>query len=278
VTQPRELEADLRISAPPADWAARRGSYLQRHRSTIRVLLSLAAGLVLWELLGRFVITNRLWFAPLSEVLLALWTLATEKDLANDIYVSGAEFVIGFGLAALIGVGLGIVIGASRRLTDFFDPWISYFYATPLVALTPFFILVFGIGVESTAALVFTLAIFPALINAIAGIQNVDLKFLEVARSFDLTRNQVFTKVYVPASLPFIVSGLRLASGRALIGVVVGELFFSSAGVGHRISEAAQTFNSAQLFAGVLIFALAGVAIMSLLKQIERRLAPWRAL
>jgi ABC-type nitrate/sulfonate/bicarbonate transport system permease component len=135
---------------------------------------------------------------------------------------------------------------------------------------------VFGIGVESKAAIAFTLAVFPVLINTITGITSVDRGYLEVARSFNLRRRQIFTKVLIPASLPFIVSGLRLASGRALTGVVVGELFFASAGVGHLISLASQTFNTSRLLAGVLIFAGAGVVMTGLLRRLELRLAPWR--
>ena len=264
------------VSAPAAPPRTERPTYLRRHRAKVRVAVSLAVGLVLWELIGRFVVTNRLFFVPLSSVLAALGDLATGQDLAYNLWVSGSEFLIGFLLAGVAGIVLGVVIGSSRRLTEYLDPWISFFYATPLVALTPFFILIFGIGLQSKAAIAFTMAVFPVLINSIAGIQAVERNYLEVARSFHLSRQQVFTKVLVPASLPFLVSGLRLASGRALIGVVVGELLFSSAGIGHIISLSAQTFDTAQLLAGVLIFAIAGVVMNALLKRLEEHLAPWR--
>jgi ABC-type nitrate/sulfonate/bicarbonate transport system permease component len=261
------------VSGPPR---ARPQSWWTRHSAVAVSATSLGIGLILWEFVGRFVVTDTLFFAPFSSVVAALWDLAVEGNLGRHIYISALEFAIGFTLAAVVGVGGGIVIGANGTLSKYLDPWIAFFYATPLVALTPFFILVFGIGVESKAALVFAVAVFPALISAQAGIRAVDARYLEVAHSFSLSRSQMFSKVLFPASLPFIVSGLRLASGRALTGVVVGELFFSSAGVGHLISIAAQTFNTAQLLAAVLIFALAGVVITGGLMQLERRLAPWR--
>ncbi len=260
---------------PPAA-LRRRPGLLERAGPAIRTVVSLAVGLILWELVGRYVVTDPLFFVPFSRVVNALGQMSEAGTLWRDISVSALEFGLGFGLASLIGVTLGIAIGATARVQPYVDPWISALYATPLVALTPFFILIFGIGVPSKVALVCTLSVFPALINTITGIRAVDRNYLEVARSFNLSRRMTFTKVLVPASLPFIVGGLRLASGRALIGVVVGELLFSSAGVGHAISLAAQTFNTGQLLGGVVIFALSGVLTTYLLRRVEAWLAPWR--
>lgn len=251
-------------------------SPLERWGPTIRTIVSISVGLLIWEFVGRFVVTDRLFFEPFSRVIAALIDMATQGTLLDDLWVSGAEYLLGFVLSAVAGVVFGVVVGANQRLFEYVDPWISALYVTPLVALTPFFILVFGIGYESKVALVFALSVFPVLINTTTGIRSVDRNYLEVARAFNLSRRQTFTKVLVPASVPFIVGGLRLASGRALIGVVVGELFFSSAGVGHAIALAGQTFDTAQILAGVLIFAASGVASTALLRRLERRLAPWR--
>ncbi len=250
---------------------------LERYRSVFRTAVSLFVGLLVWELVGRFVVTDRLFFVPFTTVLAALGGLVRDGHLGIHLYVSGIEFGLGFALAAVVGIVAGITIGSSRWLYDYLDPWVSILYATPLVALTPFFILILGIGWTSKAALVFTLAVFPMLINTITGVRSADEHYLEVAHSFNATRRQIFIKVLMPSSVPFIISGLRLASGRALIGVVVGELLFSSAGVGHLLSLATQTFNTGQLFAGVVIFACAGIITTGLLKRLEARIAPWRA-
>jgi NitT/TauT family transport system permease protein len=259
---------------PPA--LRRRPGTTERYGPTIRKTVSLAVGLILWELIGRYVVTDRLFFEPFSRVIVALWDMGASGTLWKDLWVSGSEYLLGFGLSATVGIALGVALGANQRLYEYFDPWVSALYVTPLVALTPFFILVFGIGFESKVALVFALAVFPALINTVTGIRAVERNYLEVARSFNLSRRQVFTKVLIPAALPFIVGGLRLASGRALIGVVVGELFFSSAGVGHAIALAGQTFATAQLLAGVLLFAVSGIITTTLLRRLELKLAPWR--
>ncbi len=265
----------IALAIPPAA-GQQRPTLFQRHQTTIRTAVSLLAGLALWEVVGQYIVTDRLFFVPFTHVLASLRELVTGGTLAKHLYVSGLEFGVGFALAAAVGIVLGILMGSSRWLHQFLDPWVSVLYATPLVALTPFFILVFGIGVESKMALVFTLAVFPVLINTFTGIRSVERNYLEVAHSFSATQGQIFVKVLIPSSVPFIISGLRLASGRALIGVVVGELLFSNAGVGHLLSISAQTFNTAQLFAGVLIFALAGLLATSLLKRLEAWLAPWR--
>jgi len=268
---------------PERQWATaipaalqRRPTFRARHAPAMRAIISIMGGLLLWEFVGRFIVTDPIFFVPFTSVIAALGKLATSGNLAHHLSISGTEYAGGFGLAIAVGVPFGILMGASRKLHDYVDPWVSALYATPLVALTPFFILVFGIGVESKIALVFTIAVFPALINTAAGVRAIDPSYLEVASAFRLSRRQRFVKTLVPASLPFIVSGLRLSAGRGLIGVVVGELFFASGGVGFVISVSAQTFDTATLLAGVLIFSVAGVSAFAILRALERKLSPWR--
>jgi NitT/TauT family transport system permease protein len=231
---------------------------------------------LLWEILGQFVVTNRLFFAPISSVLKSLFQFFGAGQIYFHLYVSFAEFFVGLFLAIIVGIPIGLLMGVNKLMYDYLDVWVAALYATPLVALTPFFVMIFGIGIESKAALVFTLCVFPVVINTTAGVKSVDPTYLEVARSFDANALQIFRKVLMPGCLPFIISGIRLASGRGLTAVVVGELFFSSAGVGHLISLASQTFNSASLFAGVVIFAGAGMLFNRGLQLLEERLAPWR--
>ncbi|HTM11250.1 MAG TPA: ABC transporter permease [Verrucomicrobiae bacterium] len=247
-----------------------------KRRARTRAVVSIIGGLILWEFLARTVLTNRLVIVPLSTVLEALWVSARTGELWKNLSVSLIEFVLGFGLAAVAGIFLGFVTGTSRAMREHLEPLISALYATPLVALIPFYILVFGIQLASKVALVFTIAVFPILINTQAGLLGVERNLLEVAASFRASRRQVFFKVQLPAAIPFIVSGLRLGVGRALTGVVVGELFFATAGLGFMISIAAQGFDTAKVLLGVLLFALAGVAAIGILQVFEKRMAPWR--
>ncbi|HEX9445809.1 MAG TPA: ABC transporter permease [Candidatus Binatia bacterium] len=264
------MDSDKPIAKKPQP----RGGDSRRARS--RAVISIVAGLLLWEVLARTVLTNRLILVPLSTVLEALWAMARTGELWKHAYVSLIEFVLGFGLAAAAGVFFGFVTGTSARMREHLEPLVSALYATPLVALIPFYILVFGIQLASKVALVFTIAVFPIMINTQAGILSVEKNLLEVASSFRASRRQIFFKVQMPAAIPFILSGLRLGVGRALTGVVVGELFFATAGLGFVISIAAQGFDTARVFVGVVIFALAGVLAIGLLQMVEKRMAPWR--
>jgi ABC-type nitrate/sulfonate/bicarbonate transport system permease component len=245
-------------------------------RSRRRAVLSVIGGLVLWELVGRYVVTNPILFAPFSKVLEAGWTLLVSGELLQDLAVSASEFAIGFGLATIVGVALGFLMATNRAAQDILDPWVSFFYSSPLVALIPFFILVFGVGISSKIAIIFTVAIFPILLNAFVGIRSAGADLLEVGAAFNCTRAQIFSKILFPAALPFVIVGLRLGIGRALTGVVVSELFGSTAGLGWLIGTAGQSFDTPTVLFGVLMFSVLGVAMVEGLKWIEHLLAPWR--
>ncbi len=245
-------------------------------RSRRRAVLSVLGGLALWELVGRYVVTNPILFAPFSKVLAAGWALLVSGELLQDLAVSASEFAIGFGLATLVGVALGFLMATNRAAQDVLDPWVSFFYSSPLVALIPFFILVFGVGISSKIAIIFTVAIFPILLNAFVGIRSTSADLLEVGAAFNCTRAQIFSKILFPAALPFVIVGLRLGIGRALTGVVVSELFGSTAGLGWLIGTAGQSFDTPTVLFGVLMFSVFGVAMVEGLKWIERLLAPWR--
>ncbi|HVR88317.1 MAG TPA: ABC transporter permease [Candidatus Limnocylindria bacterium] len=238
--------------------------------------LSLAVGLTAWEIVGRYFVTNKLFFVPFTAVLAAALRWVADGTLWPHLAVSAGEFAIGFALAAVVAIGLGLLIGTSPAAHRLLDPWITALYSTPLVALAPYFIIIFGIYLAPKVALVFVVSLFPILINTFVGVRSTDAAYLEVARSFSTPRIQVLYKILVPGALPFIVSGLRLGVGRGLTAVVVGEIFVPNAGIGYLISVAAQTFNTADLFAGVLVFALAGVLLTAILERMESTLAPWR--
>ncbi|HEX9144416.1 MAG TPA: ABC transporter permease [Candidatus Binatia bacterium] len=249
--------------------------YLE-NRTRVRAVGSVVGGFLLWEIVSRSVLTNRMIIVPFSTVMITLWDLGRSGELWKHVYVSLTEFVLGFVLATIAGVFLGFLTGTSRRAREYLEPLISALYATPLVALIPFYIVVFGIQLASKVALVFTIAVFPIVINTQAGILSVERTLLEVASSFRASPLQIFFKVQIPASIPFIISGLRLGVGRALTGVVVAEFFFATAGIGFMISIASQNFDTARVLLGVFIFSLAGVVAIGFLQRIEKRMAPWR--
>jgi NitT/TauT family transport system permease protein len=265
----------MNLRKPVAASSMWRSIYLE-NRTKIRAVASVMGGFILWEIASRSVITNRMILIPFSTVMITMWDLARSGELWKHVYASFTEFIVGFGLAMVAGVFVGFLTGTSTRAREYLEPLISALYATPLVALIPFYIVVFGIQLASKVALVFTVAVFPIIISTQAGILSVDRNLLEVASSFRASRLQIFFKVQIPAAIPFVISGLRLGVGRALTGVVVAEFFFATAGVGFMISVASQGFDTAKVLLGVLIFSLAGVVAIGMLQRIEKRMAPWR--
>jgi NitT/TauT family transport system permease protein len=258
--------------------AERQDGFYHRHRARIRGAATFLYIIVLWELAARYLVRDKRILAPFAEVVAALGNLFATGAIWKHLSVSGYEFAAGFGLAALVGIAVGFLMGTVRAAREYLDPWIAGLYSAPLVALAPFFIMFFGVGLAAKIALVFSVAVFPIIVNTFAGVYSVNPGFVEVARSFNASRAQILWKVLVPFSLSYIVTGLRLGVGRGLTGVVVGEFFFANAGLGFLVALAGQTFNTPLLFAGILIFAAAGVAITGGLKLLERKLAPWRDL
>jgi NitT/TauT family transport system permease protein len=237
--------------------------------------LSIAAGLLLWELASRLFVANSLFLAAPSQIIVAFVKLAVSGELARHIEVSAVEFFVGYAMACVIGIGLGLLMASGEVWKQALQPWVSGLYATPIIALAPLFILWTGIGIWSKILVVVSLVLFPVAINTEAGLRTTSERLVEMLRSFDATPRQIFMKVSLPSATPFILAGLKLGIGRGLIGVVVGELFGSRAGLGQLISQSAETFNMPNLFVGVVILAVAGIVMTAGFGWIERRLVPW---
>jgi len=238
-------------------------------------VLSAVGGLLLWEFVSRILIANQLFLAAPSQIVYAIYTLARTGELEKHIAISAVEFAIGYVIAAVIGIAFGFGMASSVRFKQALQPWISGFYATPTIALGPLFILWFGIGIWSKVFVVILLVVFAVIINSEAGIRSTSERYLEMMRSFGATRRQLFLKVSLPSATPFILAGLKLGIGRGLIGVVVAELFGSRAGLGRLISQSADAFNMPELFAGVIVLAVAGIAMTAGFGWLEKRLVPW---
>lgn len=229
---------------------------------------------VVWEAYGRWGFIDPLFFSYPSQIVRALVTLARGPLLA-DLRVSGIEFAVGLGLAS-VGVPAGILIGSMDRLRLTLDPFVNGLYATPVLALTPLFVLWFGIGMASKIAIVALMAFFPLIINSIEGVATVDHRLVRAARSFGARRRHLYADVVLPSVVPFVVSGLRLAIGRAIMGVVIGEFIAAVGGVGYRIQQAAGVFDTSRYLAGVAVLIVAAIALNLVLRAGEHRLVRWR--
>ena len=244
-------------------------------RRYLAATLSVLGGLALWELISRYLVANSLFLAAPSQIALAIYDLARTGQLWHHIGVSSIEFALGYVIACVLGIALGLAMAASATVKQALQPWVSGLYATPTIALAPLFILWFGIGIWSKVLVVITLVLFPVAINTEAGLRTTSERLIEMLRSFGATRWQIFAKVSLPSAVPFILAGLKLGIGRGLIGVVVAELFGSRAGLGNLISQSADAFNMPDLFAGVVVLAFAGIVMTAAFGWLEQRLVPW---
>jgi NitT/TauT family transport system permease protein len=244
-----------------------------------KILGSVAIGvfLIIWELVGNvFQWINPMFMSSPSLIYKAAVQLFVSGEIYHDLYVSGIEFLGGYFLAVAVAIPLGIMVGWYKRMSYVFDPFINAMNATPRVALLPLVIIWLGIGILSKVGIIFLGAVFSILINTRDGVKTTPINLLNAARSFGASEWMVFKTVVVPSTIPFMLTGLRLAVGRALVGVLVGELYAATAGIGFMITVAGATFQTDKVFVGVLIFAISGMIGMELLTKLERRFDKWR--
>ena len=233
--------------------------------------------LTAWELIGNTLqLINPMFMSAPSLIWKAGVQLFASGEIWNDLRVSGLEFAWGYLLSVVVGVPFGIGCGWYKRMAYVFDPFINAMNATPRVALLPLVIIWLGIGILSKVGIIFLGAVFPILINARDGVKTTPHTLLVAARSFGASEWQIFKSVVIPSTVPFIITGLRLGVGRALIGVMVGELYAATAGIGFMITVAGATFQTDKVFVGILIFATTGMFCMELLSKVEKRVDKWR--
>ena len=268
----QELLLDVKVAE-----ASRLYRFYLNQEKKILGATSVAVFLVLWELVGNvFQWINPMFMSAPSLVFKAGVQLFASGEIFNDLYISGVELFWGYVLSALVAIPLGIMVGWYKRASYIFDPFINAMNATPRVALLPLVIIWLGIGILSKIGIIFLGAVFPILINTRDGVKTTPLNLLTAARSFGASEWMLFKTVVLPSTIPFILTGLRLGLGRAIVGVMVGELYAATAGIGFMITVAGATFQTDKVFVGVLVFALTGMLGMELLTRVERRFDKWR--
>jgi len=236
---------------------------------------SLALFLGIWEYsCGRLV--DPMFLSSPSRVVAAGVDLVRTGEIWPDVLVSANEFIWGYLAAVAVAIPLGLFIGWNRRAQYMVQPFIDVMNAVPRITFLPILVIWFGIGIWSKLAVVFLGAVIPVTIAAYSGVKTNEARFLLVARSFGASGFKIFTSIILPGTVPFIFTGLKYGAGRALLGVVVGELYASTAGVGHMIAEAGNTLQTDVVFVGVLIFTVTGLVINGLLDRIEKRFERWR--
>jgi NitT/TauT family transport system permease protein len=237
-------------------------------------ILSFIAGVAAWELVGRH--TNAAFLVPLSETLDRLWDLALSGELWSQLASSLAIFAVGFVLALIVGAPVGMLLARVAVLRRALDIYITIAYATPLVALIPFILSLMGFGFAPKVLVVFLFAVFPVLYNTVEGARSLKPELIEVARSFRSSEWALWREVMVPYTLPFTMTGVRQAIGRALVGMIAAEFFLSSTGLGQLIMSASQNFDTAGVLAAILVIMVLGLVLMRIGRAIELHFARWR--
>ena len=253
-----------------------RRSWYQRHEALILGGGAVVLVLTIWQALWSAGKISPLFLSGPSAIAKQFWETLRHGTLIVDMGYSGRNFLVGFALALVSGVVIGVIVGWYRKARLLFDPFLNALYATPRIAMVPMIIIWFGVGMWSKVFIVFLSAFFPILVNTVGGIRAIDPDLLRAARAFCASDWQIFKTVAIPGSVPFILTGVRQGVALGLIGVVVGEMFGGSQGVGFMVAYGGQTFATDTLFVGVLIIAFAGILLTSLAERLERRFSRWR--
>jgi NitT/TauT family transport system permease protein len=245
------------------------------HPVWIRIV-SVAVFLGLWEYFGRRI--DPLFLAAPSKIAEAAVDMAASGELLQALLSTLYPFAVGMAISILGGIVIGVAMAQWRLVEYILDPFVNAMYSIPRVALVPLIMLWAGLGVSSKIIILVSIAIFPVIINTFAGIRDVRHSMIEVGRAYCATETQIFFKIIVPSAIPFLMTGIRLAVGLGIIGIVVAEFFTAQTGLGGIIIRYANLFATARMFVPIIVIGLLGVVLTEMVRALEVRLSRWRAL
>jgi NitT/TauT family transport system permease protein len=237
-------------------------------------VISVILVLLCWEYFGRQI--NPIFASYPSAIALAFWKLLKSGALVKAFLESIQPLAAGYFLAVAVGVPLGLLIGRYRIVEAAINIYVVAGYSTPLVAIMPLFLLWFGLGFAVKVAIIFTLTVFPIIINTSDGVKQVPKALIEVGKAFVASQQGIMRKIIIPATIPYIMTGLRLGIGKAIIAMIIAEFFSSISGLGGIIINAGNSFQTANMFVPVVILMLMGVGLTRLVGWVERKIAPWQ--
>lgn len=246
---------------------------LTDHRGSLRAISAILV-LFAWEVFGRQV--NPLFLSYPSAISRAFAQVLASGEFQRQALVSLHVFAVGLIAALALGIALGLLMGRYRLAEYLLDPYVYALDATPRVALIPLLLLWFGLGASSRIAIVFLSGLFPVLLNTFSGVRTVSAGLVDIGRAYGAGEGKIFTKIIVPAALPFIMAGIRLAVGRALIGIITAEMFTAVTGLGALLIRYSSALATDKFFVPVIFLALLGVVLSSAVERLQKRLAPWK--
>jgi len=236
--------------------------------------LSLLVVLAAWQIVGSNI--NPIFLSTPVKIAKAFATTISSGELPMAVLVSLGVTTAGFVSAIVVGIPVGLLMGRFRTLEYLLDPYVSALYVVPRIALIPLIIVWAGLGVQAQIVVVFGTTVFPILLSTYAGVKNIEARLLETAYSFGANERQLFFSVIIPGSVPFIMSGLRLGIGQAIIGMIVAQMFLGIAGMGFMLTNYGNQFATDYVFVVVLSLAALGITLTEIVKLLERRFNHWR--
>ena len=264
-------------AAEPRTSRSRLVDFVKQNERLLLGALGIVTVLAAWEVVVQLGIMRRSTMSSPSGIYSKIISEFFENGrIYGYLWVTLRAYLIGLGIATVVGIPLGFIGGWSRRAAHLLEPWLAGLNATPTVAIVPLIILWLGIGQTSKVFIVFLFAVFPYAFNTMIGVRQSEAVFIDVARSFNAPKAHIIRTIVLPGAVPYILTGARLAVGRALIGVVVAELIASNSGLGFLISIASGTFDTPLLMLSVLIVGMFGLIMAELMKRVERQFDKWR--
>jgi ABC-type nitrate/sulfonate/bicarbonate transport system permease component len=255
------------------DFSEGRPFRLVDHLGLVRAT-SVVVVLSLWEIFGRQV--NPLFLSYPSAIARAFFQLLGAGEFERQALGSLQVFAVGLIAALILGIALGLLMGRYRLAEYLLDPFVYALDATPRVALIPVLLLWFGLGTSSKIAIVFLSGLFPVLMNTFSGVRTVSANLVDVGRAYGAREGKIFSKIMLPAALPFVMAGIRLAVGRSLIGIITAEMFTAVTGLGALLIRYSSALATDKFFVPVILLALLGVFLSSAVEKLQKRLAPWK--
>ena len=265
-TQEQQALAELGLSQ-------RKPFRLEEYLGIVRIS-SVVLVVGLWEIFGRDV--DPLYLSYPTAIIRAAVQLLISGEIQRQAVGSLGAYAVGLLAALVVGIALGLLMGRYRLAEYLLDPYVYALDATPRVALIPLLLLWFGLGFSSKIAIIFLSGLFPVLMNTFSGVRTVSASLVDIGRAYGAGEGKIFAKIIVPASLPFIMAGVRLAVGRALIGIITAEMFTAVTGMGALLVRYSSALATDKFFVPVILLALLGVVLTSAAEALERRFAPWK--
>lgn len=250
--------------------------WYRRNERLVLSVLGIVVFFVVWQVAADARIVDKFFFSSPTDVAVAGWEEVQNPRFWEDAKVSGWELFVGSAIALVVSIPLGLLIGWYRRLNYAADPWLNFANALPRAALIPIVVLTAGLGVEMKIVIVFLGAVFTIMVATVEGVRTVEHQLLDVSRSFRASQRLIFTSLVIPGTLPFIVSGMRIAVGRVLAGVIIAEFYAQTQGLGVMIYKASSALNSDRMMFGILLFTLLGIILYEAVGYAERYFQRWR--